>query len=140
MAESIHSNRIQNKNCSTGEDYGDKHRNVLKSFKTGQNNVKYKARTAKFQNEAESLFDICACKCKEEALCICPKELKLPKDEKAFLVDQRLLRKMITGIIDKKKTAQLQKRSKKKQVDTMRTSKHAKTEKGDANIETGCLI
>ena len=43
---------------------------------------------------------------------------------------------MISGSIDRKKTAQLQKRNKRKQLDTIRKSKHAKTE-GDANIETG---
>ena len=44
---------------------------------------------------------------------------------------------MIIGSIDRKTTAQLQKRNKRKQLDTIRISKHAKTEEGDANIETG---
>ena len=44
---------------------------------------------------------------------------------------------MIIGSIDRKKTAQLQKRNKRKQLDTIRKSKHAKTEEGDANIGTG---
>ena len=83
----------------------------------------------------KSLFDICACKCKEEALCSCPKELKVPKDENACLVDQRLSRKMIIGSIERKKTVQLWK--KRKQLDTTRKSKHAKLEEGDVNIETG---
>ena len=121
------------------KNYHDKHRNLLKPYRTRKNNVNYKVRIAKFQHEAESLFDICACKCKEEAVCNCPTELKVPKDEKAFLVDQRSSRKMIIGNIDRKKTAQLQKRNKRKQLDTIRKSKHAKTEEGDASIETGCF-
>ena len=121
------------------KNYHDKHRNLLKPYRTRKNNVKYKARIAKFQHEAESLFDISACKCKEEAVCNCPKELKVSKNEKAFLVDQRSSRKMIIGNIDRKKTAQLQKRNKRKQLDTIRKSKHAKTEEGDSSIETGCL-
>ena len=44
---------------------------------------------------------------------------------------------MIIGSIDRKKTAQLQKRNKRKQLDTIRKSKHAKTEEGGANIGTG---
>ena len=40
------------------KNHRDKHRNLLKFYKTRQNNVKYKARIAKFQHEAESLFDI----------------------------------------------------------------------------------
>ena len=99
--------------------YHDKHRNLLKPNKTKQNNVTYKARIAKFQHETESIFDIGACKCKEEALCSCSKELKVPKDEKAFLVDQQSSRKMIIGSIDRKNTVQLQKRNRRKQSDTI---------------------
>ena len=118
------------------KNYDNKCRNLLNSYKTKQNKVKHKARIAKFQHEAESLFDICACKCKEKAFCSCPKELKVSKNEKAFLVDLRSSRKMITGSIDRKKMPQLQERNKRKQLDIIRKSKHAKTE-GDANVETG---
>ena len=64
--------------------YHDKHRNLQKSYKTRQNNVKYKATIAKFQLEAECLLVISACKCKEEALCSCAKELKFPKMKRQF--------------------------------------------------------
>ena len=92
--------------------YHNKHRKLLKPYKTRQNNVKYKARIAKFQQEAESIFDIGACKRKEEALCSCPKELKVFKDEKAFLVDQRTSRKIIIGNVDRKKRLSSRKETK----------------------------
>ena len=44
---------------------------------------------------------------------------------------------MIIGRIDRKKTAQLQKTNKRKQLDTIRKCKHSKTEESNANIETG---
>ena len=75
----------------------------MKPYKTGQNNQKYNAKSAKFQHKTENLFYICACKCKKEELCSYPKKLKAIKDEKVFEVNQPSVRKMFTGRIDRKK-------------------------------------
>ena len=117
------------------KDYHNKHRNLLKLYKTRQNNLKYKAKIAKFQHKAKSLFVICSSKFKKEAFCRCPMELKAIKDEKVFSVDQRSVRKIIIGNIGRVKTAQLQKRSKRKQLDFIRKAKRTKTEESDSNIE-----
>ena len=94
------------------KNYHDKHKNLLKPYKARQNNVKHNANIAKLQHKAECIFDICPCKCKEEALCSCPKELKVLKDEKAFLVNQQLSRKIIIGSIDRKKQLSCRKETK----------------------------
>ena len=73
--------------------------NIETYYKTRQNNLKYKAKIAKFQHEAERPFDIGACK----SLCSCPKELKAMKGKKVFLVDQQSVRKMIVKSINRKK-------------------------------------
>ena len=54
-----------------------------------------------FRNDAKTrLFDISACKCIFE-VCSCDKNRKVPSAEQAFLHDQRTLRLMAIGGIDK---------------------------------------
>jgi len=36
-----------------------------------------------------NLFDIAFCKCKENKACTCPRDKKVPPEERAFLADQR---------------------------------------------------
>ena len=69
-----------------------------------------------------------------------PEGAEVPKNEKAVLVDHRSSRKIMIGSIDRKKTAQLQKRNKRKQLEIIRKSKHAKTEEDDASIKLIVLI
>ena len=117
------------------KDYHDKHKFIETVQNYRQNKRNYKTKIAKFQHITESLFDICACECKKEALSGCPKEVKSIKDEKVFLVDQRSVRKVIIGSIDWKKPAQMQKRSIRKQLDFIRKDKRTKAEESELSIE-----
>ena len=80
--------------------YHGKCRNILKPFKQKQNDPSYKKKLLEFSIAAEILFDISTCKCANLDLCSCSKELKIPKNEHEFLVDQRTKRKMAIGPID----------------------------------------
>ncbi|GBM81618.1 hypothetical protein AVEN_82346-1 [Araneus ventricosus] len=52
-------------------------------------------------NAESSLFDISACKWKDLDYCTCDKRRKVPKQEVTFLRDQRTVREMCIGNIDK---------------------------------------
>lgn len=67
-----------------------------------------------FRQSSKLLFDISACKCKELIQCTCPKDKKVPKQEQAFLIDQRTCRSMIIGGIDAIVTKKLQNTLKRK--------------------------
>ena len=64
----------------------------------------FKINFAAFQESICSLFDISACNCKDFTASNCPKEKKVPIQERIFWVDQRSERKMCIGTIDKKVT------------------------------------
>ena len=49
-----------------------------------------------------TLFDIKFCQCLKFAFCCYPKEMRVPKREQTFLTDQRGIRKMHIGELDKK--------------------------------------
>lgn len=77
--------------------YHDKFMKLMKNIK--RKNSKVVAHT--FRNDAKSrLFDISACKCIFE-VCSCDKSRKVPPAEQAFLHDQRTLRLMAIGGVDK---------------------------------------
>lgn len=67
-------------------------------------------RTRKFKDSLHSLFDISACQCKDIDACRCAKDMKVPAREREFLLDQRTLRKMQIGAIDKPVTAMMKRR------------------------------
>lgn len=78
--------------------YHTKYVNLLKPFKSRQNDSTYINKIQSFKNEASlRLFDIAACKCdltSESVSCSCEKSRKVPAIEVSFLLDQRSARKM----------------------------------------------
>ncbi|ESO06068.1 hypothetical protein HELRODRAFT_160198 [Helobdella robusta] len=71
-----------------------------------------------FLQQSEFLFDICSCKCKILGQCSCVREVKIPKEEHEFLIDQRGERKMRIGGIDRNRTKNLQKKLARKSAST----------------------
>ena len=59
-------------------------------------------RALKVKENLTELFDIKFCQCLNFAFCCCPKEMRVPKREQTFLTDQRAIRKMHIGELDKK--------------------------------------
>jgi len=57
------------------------------------------------QSKSKALFDVAACKCENYSLCICALKCKVPTLERSFLQDQRTLRRMFIGNVDKLETA-----------------------------------
>ena len=55
---------------------------------------KLAAKSTRFQNSINDLFDISYCQCKEFTSCQCVKEKKVPRAEQEFFRDQRSSRKM----------------------------------------------
>lgn len=99
--------------------YHTKYLNLLKPFKSRQNNSTYKTKIQSLKNEASTrLFDIAACKCdltSEPVLCICEKSRKVPAIEVPFLLDQRSARKMAISNIDIIQTRKIQQNEQRKQ-------------------------
>lgn len=75
--------------------YHAKCKNLLKSLKRLS-----EEKIQDFHRNSERLFDLSSCKCKDLELCKCSKDQKIPKEERAFLIDQRTERKMIMGTVD----------------------------------------
>lgn len=75
--------------------YHDKHRKLLKPFKSRQGNKSYENKLKKFQEDGKKLFDIAACKCMVDAACHCTEGRKVPVEYQAFLADQRCDRKLM---------------------------------------------
>ena len=71
-------------------------------------------RSKKFLDSLNELFDIAACQCKDLLACNCAKELKIPARERDFLVDQRTVRRMQIGKVDKPVTEMMTRRSARK--------------------------
>ncbi|CAH1968197.1 unnamed protein product [Acanthoscelides obtectus] len=86
-----------------------KYKNLLKSVQRVSED-----KLERFRHSGRLLFDISACKCKEFIKCTCPKDKKVPKQEQAFLIDQRTCRHMIIGGIDPIITKKLQSTLKRK--------------------------
>lgn len=97
--------------CQMLKSYHLKYKNLLKSHpKIPQKNID------EFQRNSKALFDICSCKCKDLNSCVCSKERKVPTNERIFLIDQRISRKMIIGNVDVTSTNQLRKSLKRKHI------------------------
>ena len=63
----------------------------------------------------DNLFDICPCKCfdrgvEERSNCTCPLSCKVPAAEWEFWLDQKTVRRMYIGNLDKKETRRLEKK------------------------------
>ena len=52
----------------------------------------------------DRLFDIAGCQCIDLSVCSCKKELKIPRREHPFIIDQRSVRQMKIGPLDKEVT------------------------------------
>ena len=78
----------------------DRYVSIKKSCVRDGNLPKLKAKLSKFESFLTQLFEAAACKCHIFDTCRCKKDAKVPKVERAFLNDQRGLRKMIIGGID----------------------------------------
>lgn len=90
--------------------YHSKCKNFIKSQKRPSDDKK-----KDIIRQSKLLFDICSCKCKDFLLqCNCSKERKVPKEEQAFLIDQRTGRKMMIGGIDQVTTARLKRKRARK--------------------------
>ena len=63
---------------------------------------KLAAKSTRFENSLNDLFDISHSQCKEFTSCQCVKEKKVPRAEQEFLRDQRSSRKMYIDEVDKK--------------------------------------
>ena len=78
-------------------------------------NASYEKKVANFRESAKrTLFDISSCKCSDPDACKCPKEKKIPQEEKPFVKDQRTVRQMMIGSIDRPKTKALLLRAQRK--------------------------
>jgi hypothetical protein len=84
--------------------YHEKYRNILKPYESRKNVDSYKYKLLEFQNESKKLFDIATCKCKTYDNCLCEKDRKVPLKERVFLSDQRTIRSMMIGTIDRNTT------------------------------------
>jgi len=71
-------------------------------------------KSKQFLDRLNELFDIAACQCKDLLACNCPKELKVPAPERDFLVDQRTVRRMQIGGVDRAVTEMMNRRSARK--------------------------
>ena len=66
--------------------------------------------TKKFEESLINLFDIAGCQCKDFDTCQCVKEMKVPPRERDFLTDQRTMRRMQIGTVDKLVTGMMTRR------------------------------
>ena len=97
--------------------FHDEFRTFMKPYKGRQHVAKYMAKLHDYDKKySEKLFDIASCKCKVDSSCTCPKENKVPNEERAFLEDQRTFRLMMIGGTDKMTSAKLKKRFQRKQL------------------------
>lgn len=101
--------------------YNNKYQTIIKPFK-GRNTTFFTEKLETFKTDANRLFDICSCKCESKMLCKCDKSRKIPDLEFTFLEDQRNMRKMAIGNVDKEVTAILAKRSDRKFYESQRQS------------------
>ena len=76
----------------------------LKKNLSRKESVNFKKKLTKFHESIWTLFDISTCKCTNFATCACSREKKVSVQEQQFLCDQRTLRKMYIGSIDKRTT------------------------------------
>lgn len=91
------------------KNYHKKYRGMMKSNVSKKDTNAYKQKLSLFLSQANILFDVAACKCKDIVNCSCKLESKIPIAEKEFIMDQRTDRKMFIGKVDGARTGVLQK-------------------------------
>lgn len=112
--------------------YLDKYRKLLKCFKGRRNVNTYKDKLKCFRDDSKRrLFDIAACKCVLTE-CHCDPARKVPKDEQEFLTDQRTVRLMCIGSVDKLATINLINEQKGK---AQRVEKYDKSSSGEEVVD-----
>lgn len=95
----------------------------LKRYPENKRNMSYQNNLKCFLESSEKLFDVAACKCTSFESCSCLKPKKVPINERSFLLDQRIDRKMVISGVDKKETARLMKRLHRKNEELERATK-----------------
>ena len=115
-----------------------KYNNKLKPYKGRKDQPKYQNRLSDFRHKANFLFDLSKCKCTDLYNCKCPKEHKVPAKEREFLEDQRGLRRMIIGSVNKRETLRL-KRKACRMKSIIQQTKKQKTNEGKSQIQTAFL-
>ena len=80
-------------------DYHKKYKyTIVKQMKSRRDKPKFKEICEEFKNyAANTLFDICTCKCSDIFNCSCNRLRKVSEIEKNFLVDQRTVKKMVSA-------------------------------------------
>lgn len=78
----------------------DELRDIKKPPKEQQQTPSYQKKLKSFKDNYKLLLDLAACKCEPFDICECSKELRVPREERSFLLDQRTTRKMMIGGID----------------------------------------
>jgi len=97
-------------------------------YPTSKRGDSYELKVKEFKEvTASKLFDIASCKCLTSVSCNCPKDRKIPIDEREFLQDQRTLRHMMIGPIDNPKTKALKRRAQRKEHETIRLTASSST-------------
>ena len=129
----------------------DRYISIKKSYVRDGNLPKFKAKLANFESLLIQLFDAAACKCHIFDTCRCKKDAKVPKVERAFLNDQRGLRKMIIAGIDPTLTGRLVKKlarrkalskesagsDKESQEAVMKRSYTSQNDESEINVDNG---
>ena len=98
-------------------------------------------------NSFKKLFDVCPCKCYDAGVterndCKCPLEKKIPAIEWSFWIDQKTVRQMVIGGIDKEMTKILEKRWKRKHAATKLKEHYSlnlgteMTDRGEIELDT----
>lgn len=77
---------------------------LAKSFKRDEMKPSYQIKLESFRERSKMLLDVASCKC-QAGRCCCEKEFRVPIDERAFLLDQRTVRKQMIAGVDRKYAA-----------------------------------
>ena len=94
----------------------------LKKNLSRKESVNFNKKLAKFCKSVGTLFDISTCKCTNFATYACSREKNVPVQEQQFLCDQRTLRKMYIGSIDKRTTKRNEKTLQRKMENKSRST------------------
>lgn len=103
--------------------FNNKYQKLLKPVKSRETTF-LATKLEKFKKDAKRLFDICSCKCANRLSCNCDKTRKIPDIEWPFIEDQRSMRRMAIGNVDKKVTANLKRKIERKLKDSQASSTH----------------
>ena len=94
----------------------------LKKNLSRKESENFKKKLGKLHKSIGTLFDISTCKCTNFATCACSRKKKVPVQKQQFLSDQRTVRKMYIGSIDKRTTKRNEKTLQRKIEDKSRST------------------